>query len=137
MGRPRKPTAILEMNGAFRKNPARARSRASVPKVQNEIGDPPECFTLPGMERHLSVWHEIVAQVPERVLTFSDRIIVEMAVRALYKVRTGTAKAEDKTMLKSCLVELGMTPVARERINVPKEKNNAENPWKRLSEDTA
>ena len=40
-GRPRKPTNLLEITGALRKNPKRARERAGEPRPNGSLGDPP------------------------------------------------------------------------------------------------
>lgn len=41
MPRPRKPTALLEFTGAFRKDPQRRRARSSEPKLEKGLGEPP------------------------------------------------------------------------------------------------
>jgi hypothetical protein len=38
MGRPRKPTAALELSGAFKRNPQRRRDRADEPEVEGPVG---------------------------------------------------------------------------------------------------
>lgn len=41
MARPRKPGNVLELKGAFKRNPARGKARENEPKPNGEIGDPP------------------------------------------------------------------------------------------------
>jgi hypothetical protein len=71
MGRPRKPTAVLELTGAFRKNPQRKRTE---PPTAGPLGDPPEHFTA----EQAAVWHELASICPPGVLMRSDRVVVEI-----------------------------------------------------------
>jgi hypothetical protein len=51
-GRPRKPTKLLEITGALRKNPARGRAREGEPQPAGDLGDPPERWqSHPGAPR--------------------------------------------------------------------------------------
>ena len=44
MSRARKPTALLELTGALRKDPQRYRDRANEPRPDTSIGEPPADF---------------------------------------------------------------------------------------------
>ena len=116
MARPRKPTAVLELTGAFKKDPQRRRKNE--PKPGGPIGEPP-----PGFNAELKViWRELVTAVPAGVLTISDRWLVELACRTMHDVRRGAALASERNLLLSCLSRMGLTPADRSRIAVPKEK---------------
>jgi hypothetical protein len=126
MGRPRKPTAVLEMSGAFRKNPARKRARAGEPRVSAGLGDPPadwvkdaeingRCAAL------LRIWEEIVTQDVLGVLNISHRILVRNTCQLQYKVDRasagyGKATSGDYAQIKSNLAAMGMTPVDSSRV---------------------
>lgn len=56
MARPRKPSNILELNGAFKRNPARGKARENEPVPNGEIGDPPNHLPANVAE----CWREIV-----------------------------------------------------------------------------
>jgi hypothetical protein len=136
-GRPRKPTAVLEMSGAYKKNPGRAAARGGEPTVTDGIGEPPDFLLIPGRERELGCWREIVSEAHPGVLSKADRIIVEIAARMLFKVRISIAKPADIKQLESCLVRLGMTPIDRSRVNAKKDKSDEHNPWREIAENTA
>lgn len=69
MPRPRKPTNVLNLTGAFRKNPQRLRSRANEPKDDRDIGKPPR-----GISKEVrAAWREIVECAVPGVLCRSDR----------------------------------------------------------------
>ena len=61
MGRKRKPTAVLEMSGAFKKNPDRRRNE---PESTGPLGSPPESFSKPEVE----AWRVLVERAPTGVL---------------------------------------------------------------------
>jgi phage terminase small subunit len=115
MARPRTPTQILELKGAFKKNPQRKRDAEPVPT--GPVGDPPVHFD----ETHIAAWHELVAMIPSGVLTNADRLIVELTCTLIVSVRTLHTERGDKALLKSCLATLGMTPADRSKISVPKQ----------------
>lgn len=129
MARPRKPTPLLELTGAFQKDPQRARPHE--PKPAGPLGDPPECFNdEPGLEAKelldraalRAAWHELTGMVAAGVLTISDRWLVELACRTMQQVRKGAALAAERNLLLSCLSRMGLTPADRSRIAVPQEK---------------
>jgi hypothetical protein len=113
MGRPRKPTAVLELTGAFRKNPQRRRTE---PPATGPLGDPPEHFTA----EQASVWHELAAVCPPGVLTRSDRLIVEIAVVLMLRVRQQGPRMRrgELNVLISVLSRMGMSPADRLRVGI-------------------
>ncbi len=87
MARPRKPTAVLELTGAFKHNPQR--KRPNEPKESRPLGDPPA--RLPAAARRY--WREL-ADMAGVSLTRRDRWTVELAARLMDKAATEvTAKA--------------------------------------------
>ena len=116
MGRPRKPTAVLELTGAFQKDPQRRRDHE--PKPQGPIGDPPADFD----DVLMVLWRELLGMVPAGVLAVADRWLLELTCRTMRQVKQGYALAAEKNLLLSCLSRMGLTPADRSRIAVPQEK---------------
>lgn len=117
MARPRKPTAVLELTGAFKKNPQRKKARSTEPVPTGEVGPPPPHFDAP----LTAIWYEVIAIIPAGVLTGADRILVELTCSLIHSLRTYTCEKGDKSLLKNCLASLGMTPAERSKISVPKQ----------------
>jgi len=126
MGRPRKPAQVLELSGAFRKNPSRRRERAAELAIKPGIGDPPAEW-IQGAEHNarlahlLKLWNEIIAQDILRVLNVSHRALVETTCYLMYKVRQasagyGKATSGDFARILSNLATMGMTPVDSPRV---------------------
>jgi hypothetical protein len=121
MGTRRKSPAVLELAGAYRKNPARKPGPGSIPQPPGELGDPPPELT--GDEQR--AWREIAADAPPGTLTGADRMLVELASRLMAKARDGTAKTSHYSQLRGCLTSLGLSPVDRARVSVaPKPKKS-------------
>jgi len=143
MGRPRKPTAVLELNGAFRKDPQRRRPEE--PRDARALGDPPERLPVDVVP----FWRELVDQVQGGVLTYRDRWAVELAARLMAKavgeqsaseimaliesaelesndikalLKRETISSAELSTLRSLLAALGMTPADRSKLSVPTEK---------------
>lgn len=122
-GRPPKPTAVLEITGAAKKNPQRIRARANEPKPEGPLGAPPEhwknpCSIKPGARE--AIWNEIVAEAPPGVLTISDRKLVEIICELTYESRLPYSKGQlrARVELAKLLPKLGMNPCDRARMNV-------------------
>lgn len=116
MARPRKPTAVLELTGAFKKNPQR--KRIHEPQPSGSVGEPPVDFD----DYLKALWRDLVRMVPAGVLTISDRWLVELACRTMRDVKKGQALASERNLLLSCLSRMGLTPADRSRIAIPKER---------------
>lgn len=113
MGRPRIPSNVLELKGAFDKNPQRRRED---PKVEAGLGAPPDYFN----EAESEIWREIEASAPEGVLARSDRIAVEMLVSLLVKFRARESlKAAERAHMLNLLSRLGLTAADRSRVAAP------------------
>jgi phage terminase small subunit len=116
MGKPRKPTALLEASGAFKKNPARGRARENEPVQREKLGPAPRYLS----QLQRACWNRIVALCPDGVLKAADEPIVELTAGLWAKSREGMATAADCNQLKACLQQLGMTPAARSLVQVVK-----------------
>ena len=125
MARPRKPSALLELSGAFRKHPDRRREGEPKPKLA--LGAPPK--SLDPEERLM--WLELKRLAPAKVLTYADRWLVEICCRLMAKVRAegiggrrGVSVGE-LSQLTIGLRQMGLTPADRSRITVaPDEEPN-------------
>lgn len=128
MSRPRKPTATLELNGAFAKNPNRRRKD---PATSGPVGDPP-----PSMDKKFhATWHELVWQAPVDVLRSRDRAVLEIAVRVLYAIRNSDKlEAALVSQLTKCLSSMGMTPSDASKVHAPHERK--ENPFAKYASKT-
>ena len=118
MARPRTPTAVLELKGAFKKDPQRRQTREGEPEANGPIGTPPPNFD----EELIAIWHELVGMVPAKVLATSDRWTVELACRMMQLLRKGAFRAAELNILLTCLSRMGLTPADRSRIAVPQQK---------------
>jgi hypothetical protein len=126
MARPRKPAKVLELSGAFRKNPARKRTRVAELAIKPGIGNPPadwarDAAHIGRCQSLLDLWNEIVAQDVLNVLNASHRLLVENTCHLMYKIRRasaglGKATSGDYAQVKSNLAAMGMTPVDSPRV---------------------
>lgn len=123
MGRPRTPTKVIEMRGAFRKNPNRKRTD---PQVKGPIGNAPKHLSA----KEKKIWDEVVENAPVGVLTSADRIALEEMCSLIYERRYDLASmpCSKRNLLRSYVGVFGMTPGDRSRVNVPgpKERNRFE-----------
>lgn len=116
MARPRTPTNVLELKGAFKKNPQRARQDAE--SVGPLSSAPPH---LAGAE--LDAWNEIAQYAPPGVLTDSDRIALEVAANLLAQFRNDPVEFPSTKLvrLEALLGKFGMTPADRAKVGGKKE----------------
>jgi hypothetical protein len=122
MGRPRKPTSILELTGAFEKNPNRAILRVNEPIPSNDVGDPPPYFN----EYLTSIWNEIIENAAPGVIKRSDRLVIEAWCQIIAYIRCGIAQAPTFAQHKAYAQQFGMTPAARSLVQVPQDDNGNE-----------
>lgn len=129
MARPRKPTKVHELTGAFKKNPDRKAARSGEPVPVSDIdATPPPHFD----EYQGKVYLEVLSQIPPRVATVSDKIIVEVTAVLLARFRTDSDfKTADLGLLMKNLSQLGMTPADRSKISVPDAPKKG-NPFKKV-----
>jgi hypothetical protein len=119
MARPRQPTEVLALRGAFIKDPQRKR--------------PPEAKAAPlaGAPAYLatdeaSLWHELVSNAPRGVLTTADGPTLEMVARLMAKFRKDWLTGAEFAILKGCLTELGWTPASRSKVLAPESADKPE-----------
>jgi hypothetical protein len=117
MARPRKPTAVLELTGAFKHDPKRNSARQNEPAPNGPIGDVPLHFD----KKLTALWYELIATAPAGVLTRADRWTVEVACRMMRMVRDGMFGAAEVNVLMRCLARMGLTPADRSHVAVPKQ----------------
>ncbi len=121
MARNRTPSNILELRGAFDKNPQRRREE---PKVDSDLGPPPDHFD----DTRKAAWAELVNMAPEGVLTKADRIAIEMLADLLVRYRASMKPEGDKFTsadrrdLMALLARFGMTAADRSRVAAPTDK---------------
>ena len=113
MGRPRKPTVILEASGAFAKNPDRGRARANEPKPTEPLGDPPKWLKASAID----CWNDLVAAICYP-LTKSDAHMLAMTAMLEAKVRDGTAGGAEQNLYTKCLGKFGLSPADRSNVQV-------------------
>ena len=119
MARPRKPTALLEAKGAFKKNPDRA--RAGEPEVKTPLGQPPAHMT----ELERACWFEFAELAPTGVLTSADAPALELAACLMAEFRTVKSDfpATKIGRLQGLLGAFGMTPADRAKLSIEKPKD--------------
>ena len=113
MSRPRTPTAVLELRGAFKNQPERARERAGEPRPTDPLGDPPK--RLKPADK--AAWREM--QEHGFWLTSADQFMVEIAASLMAKHRGGTIDNPARSLLVSTLSKLGFGPAERSKMKVP------------------
>lgn len=104
------PTKVLEMRGAFERNPGRRKAREGEPDVTEPLGDPPATFD----EAHRARWEE--CRMMWWWVTAADRVQIEIIVRLWVKLSGGELKAA--APLNAALAKVGANPSDRSRINV-------------------
>jgi hypothetical protein len=112
MPKPRTPTAILKFKGSFRKNPQRARARATEPQAAAPLGNPPD--DLAADEK--AAWLVIVESCAPGVLSKRDRELVWVAAKVKAKIQRESPWPKDVALLIRCLSLMGMTPADASRV---------------------
>src|SRR5690349_15010559 len=102
MPRPRKPTALLELQGSFKKNPDRGRARKDEPEPVADLGEPPARLT----PLELEMWRELESMAPPRVLTNADRWLVERACKLMAE---SLEERQHVTKKGEVIVEVGLS----------------------------
>ena len=120
MARPRKPSKVLELTGAFKKDPQRKRKAEPMPS--GAVGDPPLHLALEVKD----VWRELSATC--FWATDADRQIMEVTATLMHQFRINPAEFKQMNHLLSGLGKLGLTPSDRAKVTVP-EKPQAKSKW--------
>ena len=114
MARPRKPTAQLELVGAFKHNPDRTRD--AEPQCDEDALLPHERIT----DAEREAWDFLVATAVPGVLTAMDSASLLLCARCLSAVWDGEVNITDSLKVNTMLGKLGMTPSERSRVVVPR-----------------
>lgn len=119
MARPRKPTAHLELVGAFKKDPQRARD--SEPVCNEPPLVPDDTLTDDGRR----AWDFLVKTAVPGVLTEMDSAYLALTANALGRIWADPASTiTDMKTVGIMLGKLGMTPSDRSNVAVPKKKES-------------
>lgn len=118
-GRPRTPAKILELKGAFKKDPQRRRVDAE--GAGPFTGEPPT--HLP--QDAVRAWRYLVERLPKAALSSSDDVAVEVTARLLTQFWAGNIAVV--TEMRQWLGKLGMTPV--DRAKIPGAPPQTDNPF--------
>lgn len=123
----RKPTEVLKLVGAGKKNPARLRERAGEPTDNDPLGDPPAYL----MATEREIWGVLKDQLVEGVALASDRMAFEVLCRLVGLMQTngiGGMEVGQIAQMNKLFVAFGMTPADRSRVKAPP-KNTKKNPF--------
>jgi hypothetical protein len=113
MARPRTPTAVLELRGAFKNHPSRLKERKSEPVVSSPLPEPPKYFT--GATE--ATWFEMRSR--GYWLTSADRFLVEIAATLMARYRIDELKSGEISLLIGLFGKIGLSPNERGRMNLP------------------
>ena len=125
MARPRKATNVLQLNGAFAKNPSRGRDREDEPSPKAGIGPCPSKLKPDEVE----AWDYLVSIMPNGVLGDCDRAHLEVAARLFaYSRRVPVEEwlAANISRLDAMLGKMGLNPADRSKVKAaPSKPKNA------------
>jgi hypothetical protein len=117
-GRPRYPTNVLNLRGAFKKHPERKAERENEPDPIGEIGNPPDHCPA----EVAACWREIVGIAHKGTLCAGDRLVLEHGARILAHLRRNAWDVNPAILVRwECFLgKLGMTPSDRSKVQVIK-----------------
>ena len=117
MARPRTPTKILELKGAFKKNPQRERNNE--PEPTKTLGNYPANFKSKKLK---AIWDELADNFALGNLGNSDRLALETLCILVDGFRSDPKEfSSAKLGRMTALISLfGGTPSDRAKLNVPK-----------------
>src|ERR1700722_8032682 len=113
MARPRTPTAVLELRGAFKNHPSRLLDRKNEPIVTTALPTPPARLPRPVRDMWLQM------QSHGHWLTSADKYLVEIAAALMARYRSDELKSGDVSLLIGLLGKLGFSPNERGRMDLP------------------
>lgn len=117
MARPRKPTNVLTLKGAFKHNPHRELDRLNEPKNTAPIKRvAPKWMT----KRQQECYIEVIDKSHANVISEADAVLVEMVACLLDEFRDDPRRLSNsnKVLLMTALGRLGMTPSDRSKVAV-------------------
>lgn len=110
------PASVLEARGSFDKDPQRRRVD---PVASGDLGEAPGYFS----DDLRAIWNELKCQLPEGLAKSADRMMAEIAVRLMFKLRTQGLNSSETSQLINCLGRLGCSPADRAKCSVPVDNN--------------
>jgi hypothetical protein len=115
MPKPRKPTNVLALKGAYKKNPHRIAGRVNEPIPTELISPTPPAYMT---EEQQEAYAYIINHCHPDVLSVSDQAATEVVACLLAEFRRGPDKMETPRIsrLLTGLGSLGMTPADRSRV---------------------
>jgi len=113
MARPRLPTALLQLRGAFKHDPSRLRARQHEPIVTTALPEPPPNLPKPAR----LAWLEIKSN--GFWLTSADRFLVQIAATLMARYRFEEMKSGDVSLLIGVLSKIGFSPKERGSMKLP------------------
>lgn len=123
MARPRKPTAALELKGAYKKDPQRKAERKDEPKPAGAVGAAPAF--LDTVER--KIWNDLAGY--GFWLTDADRLMLEIAVKLMAMFRKNELDGGGISKLITALSKLGFSPTDRSKVQAPGAKEPEADPF--------
>ena len=116
MPRPRKPTSLHVVQGTLRSS--RHRDRQDEPEVIEPLGGPPEGWRI---EAKL-LWAELSNYVPAGVARKADRVMFEVLLRLVAKMREGPEAMTPAlaAQIRTACACFGMSPADRSRVSAPR-----------------
>jgi phage terminase small subunit len=121
MGAPRKPTALLVLNGSAKHNPGRMAARVNEPVITGPIGDAPEYLD----EYARGKWAEITSDPDySMVLNSGHREALDHYCLLYSRYRqdiegTRQMTASERQTYHSLAMQLGRTPAAQSKVQTP------------------
>ena len=126
-GRPCKPTAVLEMSGAFKQNPSRRKARENEPETKRLFQSPPPpqfLIEAPATgyqqaERWLREWKELEREAPDMAYRSRGSAITLCMLKAeLWRLPTGDKRLEVLSDRENKLrMALGLTETTRPKVD--------------------
>jgi hypothetical protein len=114
MGRPRTPTNILELRGAFARHGDRKKARENEPRNLPPIDTvAPDSFS----DAEKQAWDDLIRYAPAGVLTAADTVGLELASGLLAANRTKGLPPAHLGQLIALLGKFGMTPSDRSKVS--------------------
>jgi phage terminase small subunit len=123
MARPRKPTAALELKGAYQKDPQRKAARKDEPKPTGAVGPAPDFFDA----AEVGIWNDLTGY--GFWLTDADRLMLEIAAKLMSMFRKDNLDGGGISKLITALSKLGFSPTDRSKVQAPGAKEPESDPF--------
>jgi len=113
MARPRTPTAVLELRGAFKNHPSRLKDRKYEPIIKTLLPEPPKYRTTAATK----AWNEMESW--GFWLRSFDQFLVAIAATLMARYRIDELKSGDVSLSIGLLGKIGFSPKERVALNLP------------------